>query len=312
MARPEGTFSVVSHQVIRCGNLLDASEFKVLLNVLSWIRQDEDECWAYIKTLAHGQRSNPSERGCGLSVRQLRRVLRNLQRKGALDIQGPTEGRSANRFRINWAFFDGHGTVADYRDTVAHDRTSGIQTTDIGDSRVLTPATVDCCHGRQVITVADDIREKNLRKRHENKACRNKPLSAGAEERGTPVDPASSLDTAGTAKPVFDPAALDRMYDAYPRKVGRAAALKSIKKALNRIAKGGYSAEQSIEFLLDRVACFAASPAGQKGQYTPHPSTWFNQDRFLDDEQEWQAKDRSGPVDTTPTFRESGKFTREF
>ena len=34
----------------------------------------------------------------------------------------------------------------------------------------------------------------------------------------------------------------------------------------------------------------AASPAGQRGEYTPHPSTWFHQDRYFDDPAEWRDK----------------------
>ncbi len=40
-------------------------------------------------------------------------------------------------------------------------------------------------------------------------------------------------------------------------------------------------------WIKEKTAQFANSPSGQRGLYTPHPSTWFNQSRYLDDENEW-------------------------
>lgn len=309
MFRPEGPFTAqVPHVFTRSGRRLTDSEFRIFLNLLSWVPPDEDECWVYVETLAHGRKGDCSNLGCGCSARHVRRVLRSLERKGAILRLPSKDGASASRFRIRWEYFDSNDTA------VITDTPVSSIGNDNPVRRVMTGRSVDYGQPGQEGNDNPVIREKTIRKNPENEPSRKNPLSAGAEESDSPVDSKSSFDTAGPANPKapFDPAVLDHIYNAYPRKVGRAAALKSIQKALHRVAKDGYTVEQSVEFLLDRVACFAASPAGQKGQYTPHPATWFNQDRFLDDEQEWLVKDRSGPVDTTPTFRESGKFTREF
>ena len=76
--------------------------------------------------------------------------------------------------------------------------------------------------------------------------------------------------------------AIQQLYAAYPRKVGKQAALKAIRAALARITR-----EDAANWMLGRVQKFAASPAGQAGEYTPHPSTWFNQGRYDDDDSEW-------------------------
>ena len=62
------------------------------------------------------------------------------------------------------------------------------------------------------------------------------------------------------------------------------------------------SGEDAVGFLLERTLLFAGSAAGNKGTFTPHPATWFNQERYLDDEQEWNvAENRSGNLKRDPT-----------
>lgn len=78
---------------------------------------------------------------------------------------------------------------------------------------------------------------------------------------------------------------IEAIYAEYPRKVGKGAALKAIALACKK---------HDPEWLIERVRTYAASPAGQAGQFTPHPSTWFNQERFNDDEAEWQ-RERTNP-----------------
>ena len=81
------------------------------------------------------------------------------------------------------------------------------------------------------------------------------------------------------------------VYQAYPRKVGKAAALKAIRKALATIAKADDPPADPVAWLTQRVRMFAASPAGEAGRFTPHPSTWFNQGRYDDDPDEWNRHD---------------------
>jgi hypothetical protein len=83
----------------------------------------------------------------------------------------------------------------------------------------------------------------------------------------------------------------DEIYQLYPRKVGKRAALTAITRCLKRlrgeVAPLGIPQLTRFDWLKQRVTKFAASPKGNAGEYTPHPATWFNQSRYLDDDKEW-------------------------
>jgi hypothetical protein len=104
------------------------------------------------------------------------------------------------------------------------------------------------------------------------------------------------------------PAGVDAIYDAYPRKLARGAAVKAIAKALAEIGGRLGAPPDPAAWLLERVRLFAASPAGRRGTYTPYPATWFNQARYDDDPAEWNQRDRS---DNATGWREARK-QREF
>lgn len=112
----------------------------------------------------------------------------------------------------------------------------------------------------------------------------------------------SSKDVSGATHP--HPAAARRgnasggaceaIYDRYPRKEGRRAALTAIDKAIVRLRKGeagqNMAAEEAAAFLLERTSAYAESPVGRQPDRTkiPHPTTWFNQGRYGDDPANWR------------------------
>lgn len=86
---------------------------------------------------------------------------------------------------------------------------------------------------------------------------------------------------------VYDTIQAVDIYDAYPRKVGRAAALKAIEKAMHKVPS---------DTLLQAVRDYAAAVKtwAPTARYTaagvdtvPHAATWFNQERWTDDRSEW-------------------------
>jgi hypothetical protein len=81
------------------------------------------------------------------------------------------------------------------------------------------------------------------------------------------------------------------IYDCYPRKLGKGHAYKAIASALRKLLEQKkelfHSLDGAAVYLKQRTKLFARSPAGQAGQYTPHPASWFNGERYLDDESEW-------------------------
>ena len=122
-------------------------------------------------------------------------------------------------------------------------------------------------------------------------------LIAGVE-LGLLVETPAGLSLPGSDKPVSRSQSAADIYAAYPRKVGKAAALRAIERAIKRIPK-----TDAAEWLMARTKEFAASPAGKKGIYTPHPATWFNQGRYDDDPREWRRVEGEfglPPINTTP------------
>ena len=84
---------------------------------------------------------------------------------------------------------------------------------------------------------------------------------------------------------------IETLYQAYPRKVAHAPALKAICKALEGIEKSSKSSSGEVfEWLLGTVKAYAGSVSGRRPSgtdYRPHPATWFNQERYFDDPQDW-------------------------
>ena len=81
------------------------------------------------------------------------------------------------------------------------------------------------------------------------------------------------------------------IYDCYPRKVGKRKALVEIERAIRRLMGGEFgprlSMAEAVDGLLKSTALYARSPAGNRESFTPHPSTWFHQSRYLDNPDEW-------------------------
>ena len=82
---------------------------------------------------------------------------------------------------------------------------------------------------------------------------------------------------------------MEAIYAAYPRKIAKKLAVEKIRIALQSLHKE--HGDENFAYLIDRTRKFAKSPAGKRGEFTPHPSTWFNQGRYMDDPKEWYIQD---------------------
>lgn len=115
----------------------------------------------------------------------------------------------------------------------------------------------------------------------------------------TPCESTEDEDVLGSTKElkfkIRNPSDSEIVYCEYPRKVGKRKALDSIESAIKRLVSGEskvpMNRDDATVFLIQRTQLFAKSPAGNAGTYTPHPTTWFNQSRYLDDESEWSRKE---------------------
>lgn len=96
---------------------------------------------------------------------------------------------------------------------------------------------------------------------------------------GTPIVPKGTVTT---GLPDFDKLA-EAVYALYPRKVGKAAAIKAIVKVL----KNGTITELELQTRVKRYAEAVAKWSEQDRTYIPNPSTWFNQGRYDDDPNTW-------------------------
>lgn len=74
------------------------------------------------------------------------------------------------------------------------------------------------------------------------------------------------------------------VYQAYPKKVGKASALKAIAKRLQSVP---------FERLLEATQAYSAATASwteYERQFIPHPASWFNGARDEDDRTTWKRK----------------------
>ena len=88
----------------------------------------------------------------------------------------------------------------------------------------------------------------------------------------------------------------DLFWDVVHCKIGKEAARKAFAKAIKRIADEEMcEKKKASEWLTDRMAQFAASPASRPTDHTPiHPATWLNQGRYDDDPETWGTTDPQG------------------
>jgi|ERR1700733_2021050 len=84
------------------------------------------------------------------------------------------------------------------------------------------------------------------------------------------------------------------IYEAYPRKEGKGAAMTAINKAVARLVKGEAPHAPMVKidaqrYLMRRALEYGRSPVGRQPDKTkiPHPATWFNQKRYDDDQSNW-------------------------
>jgi hypothetical protein len=139
-------------------------------------------------------------------------------------------------------------------------------------------------------------------KRRSDTNRRNKLSGLNKEDKGSVerlveqtderlVERRSDSDSIGSKNKFLEEKA-EEIYKHYPRKVGRPAAIKAIISAIAKV-KG------DAGFLVQRTKAFANSPAGNAGEFTPHPATWFNQERYNDDPIQWERTDKRQPISSS-------------
>lgn len=131
--------------------------------------------------------------------------------------------------------------------------------------------------------------EKHARVRDPTSPIAGEPATAPVFD---PSPPSAAAEQANSMVLTLYAAELERVYLAYPRQVGMGRAMEEIRAAVAHLRTGKdwppMKPPEALELLFQKVSAFARSPAGNAGDYTPHPARWFREKRYLDDEKEWQ------------------------
>jgi hypothetical protein len=125
----------------------------------------------------------------------------------------------------------------------------------------------------------EDERSKNRRKlakwrkeQKTNEEC-NQPVT---QKKPLPSSSSSITSSSSTSVSKYSRATLEEIFNAYPRRVAKEAAILAIDKALRKSGKEPAA-------MLQLVEAYAEQRAKEDPQFTPHPATWFNQGRYDDE-----------------------------
>jgi hypothetical protein len=109
-------------------------------------------------------------------------------------------------------------------------------------------------------------------------AAKGSPAESNSK-KGSPCSPPQGDYARSTALTLSQE---ETIYAAYPKQVGKPAALGAIRRQL---------AKYPFEFLLARTERYRKT-CNSPAQFIPNPSTWFNQERFNDDPATWRRTER--------------------
>ncbi len=101
---------------------------------------------------------------------------------------------------------------------------------------------------------------------------------------------------------------IQAIYEAYPRHVAPITAFYAIDDALRRIEARG--TVDSGAWLLERVRLYARARANCPKRFTPHPTTWFDDGRYDEDEAEWYHNSGKRPPPSQDELARLKEHTR--
>ncbi len=225
---------------------------RLLMLAIADSANDQGICWPSTKLLAG--------KSC-MSVRSVLRSLKALEQQGWLSVKRKSYEAKGNRYEIILARL---GASVSH-DTVSHDKLSRDTT------------------GISQVTNQAESRDKTGNPPHPllGRTIKNHQETSAAAVSSKPSGP---IPQKNSQNPVL------AIYTAYPRQVGKAAALKAITAAIERLKAEGRTLRDAQVLLYQATVAFAQSPAGNSGEFTPHPATWFNKGRYEDDRSEWQRQ----------------------
>jgi len=102
---------------------------------------------------------------------------------------------------------------------------------------------------------------------------------------GSAVEPVSSVnDPKPNRRPTIPQAALDALWQRFPRKVGRKKAMTLLDKAVREVMEDFEHDEptDALIWMEERIDALAKEHKTTDPKFIPHPATWLGQGRYLD------------------------------
>jgi Helix-turn-helix domain len=279
----------------------------VLLAMADWADKKTHYCWPNIPAIA--------AKAC-LSPRQVKRIIKQLLKEKVLTLEERGNGRGhPSRYTIDLDELR-FPSLNPEPERVTSEPEKGDTVSPKAEPERATSATGkgDICDRK------GDICDRAIRNKPLIKATVNEPSLFPSSPNGAGVRSKSASGRkksppSEAKKSEVAHATIEEIYRAYPRHVGPAAAKKKIGKAITLIAKrfaGDHAA--AAAWLLDRVKTYARSPASvtTEKQYIKHPSTWFNQGCYDDDDHEWEVNRNGNRNGSTVAERNQARIEKIF
>jgi hypothetical protein len=277
------------------GQTLSRPELAIVVDFLTYVDGD-GRAWPSAERQAQTT---------GMNLRNVERTRAALKQKGVLVVDRPSAGRTSTVWRLPIPSTPAQDTGVNPTPTPAQG--TMVEETNPGAGRYPTPAQRGInpgAAGRATPAqgAARTIQELSNRTIQEL-SSENRGVAAGESDGG--LWPSNGNGHKADKKPTD--AQVDAIYRAYPRHLEPQAAKRAIVKALGLIASGKAEIHPASEgtravaepagWLLERTNLFAKSLAGQKGQFTPYPATWFNAGGYGSDPAEWEDRGGAGGDD---------------
>ena len=150
---------------------------------------------------------------------------------------------------------------------------------------------------RDVVTVTRDVTHSL---RDVTPALRDSNVmshSQRSDSRDHRSDTDSDIDPSSAPPTERPPTPAERIYDAYPRKVGKRSAIASITAAIKR-----HPADKILAATTAYASAVAKWPSSDL-RFVPHPATWINGGRYEDDPATWARNEPKN--DAVPWQRDS-------
>lgn len=161
-------------------------------------------------------------------------------------------------------------------------------------------------------SVTDSVTESKYKEKEKEKEKR-KGKESNREKHsvnGQAIDPVPVRVKTIQSIPASE---IERVWSCFPRKVGKSAGFKAIRKACGEVAKQEELDDPAlaIPFLIEQVTKHAKAVKSTEMRFIPHPSTWLNEGRYFDPDESRRTVEAPIGMNTSPIANNAPKLDRE-